>query len=179
METGIPKRSCTVKHLEPRSIQFERLRLWKARPENFKCRYRFGRCGLDHFDVLPEAESSADLLHIRARGFVAPCGAFMPLAAGDDVVELNAVGAGAVIVSLFDPFEPVQTDCGARKILISLAFYDVVALGDDLAVDDCFHDLPSLRVRSFARNHYKRFMRKGSLAIKRLIKTVYPMSNSS
>ena len=93
-----------------------------------------------HFDVLPEAELAADLSQLRPRRFVAPRGALMPRAFDDDVVELHAVRTGPVIGGFFRLFEPSQAHRRAREVLISLAFHDIVALRNDLAVNRRLHD---------------------------------------
>ena len=85
-------------------------------------------------------KSAADLAHLRPGRFVGPRGARVPPAVDDDVVELHAVRTGPVVGGFFGLFEPVHAHRGARKILISLAFDDVVALGNDLAVDNRLHD---------------------------------------
>src|SRR5690242_7508704 len=63
----------------------------------------------------------------------------MPLAADDHVIELNAVRAGAVVSRLGDLFEPVEAHGLGRKVLIALAFDDVLAIGDDFAVNYRLH----------------------------------------
>jgi hypothetical protein len=56
------------------------------------------------------------------------------LASDDHVIELDAVWAGAVVRGLVSLFEPIKSYGLRRKVLISLAFDDVVAVGDYRAV---------------------------------------------
>src|SRR5580658_6645432 len=75
---------------------------------------------LDDLDVLPEAESAADCLHVRTRRLVGPGGARVPLAADDDVVELHAVRTFQVIRGFSGLFQPIQAHRGGRKVLVAL-----------------------------------------------------------
>ena len=101
--------------------------------------------------LLPEAESAADRCHFRARRFIAPRGAGVPRAVDDDIVELHAVRTVQVVCGSFGLFEPIHAHRGAWKVLVSLAFNDIVALGDRFAFDHRLHDPLSVRTVKMPR----------------------------
>src|SRR5690349_3137619 len=103
-----------------------------------------GSCSLNDLDLLPEAEAAADLRHRGLGRLVAPGGTAMPLAGDDHVIELNPMRAGPIVSGLCRLFEPILAHGRRRKILISLAFDHLVALGNDFTIHDRLHRICSL-----------------------------------
>jgi hypothetical protein len=64
----------------------------------------------------------------------------VPFAVDDDVVELYAVGAFQIVCGLLGLLQPIHAHRATWKVLIALAIDDIVALGNNLTVDNCFHD---------------------------------------
>src|SRR5439155_15822749 len=51
----------------------------------------------------------------------------------------DAVRAGAIRLRLRGLLEPFRAHRSAREVLITIALDDVVAVGDDVALQDCLH----------------------------------------
>jgi hypothetical protein len=50
------------------------------------------------------------------------------------------MGAFEVVGGLCGLLQPIHAHRAGRKVLIALAIDDIVALGNDLTVDNCLHD---------------------------------------
>src|SRR6202035_1252747 len=105
-----------------------------------------GQCGLlacdsGDLDLMPEAEPSADMLQRLKWRFIRPRRTLMSDAVDHHVVELDAVRTGKVCLGLRRLLEKVQPRGGGWEIFVAGADLDIVALGDDLAVQGCTHDL--------------------------------------
>src|SRR6185369_3010610 len=98
-----------------------------------------GSLELTDLDVLPEPEPVGDLLHRRTRRFVGPGRARVASAVDNNVVELDAVRTGAIRRGLIRLLQPFGAHRRGRKILVTVAFDDVVALGDDFTFHACPH----------------------------------------
>src|SRR5579883_1073469 len=117
--------------------------------------------GSGDLDIFPEAEAALDLRHFRAGCLVGPRGALVPLALDHDIVELHAVRTLEVLRRLLGLLQPVHAHGLTRKIMITVAGHDIVALGDDPPVNACLHD------RLLERDPEKpmRLFRKGSCPV--------------
>src|SRR6185437_7624944 len=109
------------------------------KPRRLSCGPPFSDALL-HLDVLPEAEALGDLVHLRPRRLVGPGGAGMTLAGDHHVVKLHAMRTFEIMGGPGGLLQPVHAHRLARKVLISLAFDDIIALGNHLPVNNCTHD---------------------------------------
>jgi hypothetical protein len=102
-----------------------------------QCRLRV--CDSGDLDLMPKSEPSADVPQRGTRRLIGPRRAFMSDAVDHHVVELDVVRTGKVCVGLRRLLEKIQTRGGGGEVLVAGTDLDVVALGDDVAVQDCAH----------------------------------------
>src|SRR5205823_5350855 len=98
-----------------------------------------GSASSGDLDILPEAEAPADPLHLRLGGLIGPRGALVTMAVDHDVVELDAVRAGAVGFGLRRLVEPFHVHGGTGEIVVAAGLDDIIAFGDNMAFKDCLH----------------------------------------
>src|SRR5215471_20964535 len=90
-------------------------------------------------DVLPETDAAGGHNLGGLRRLVDPGIARVAHAVDHHVVELDAVRAFQVLCGLRNLLEPLHPYRRRRKIEVAAVFDDVVALGDQLAVQGGFH----------------------------------------
>src|SRR5215831_12655743 len=92
-----------------------------------------------HLDVPPEADAALGCCLRGARRLVDPGIAGIAHAVDHHVIELHAMRTGTVLVGDRCLLEPVRAHVFWRKIEITVVLHDVVALGDELALESGFH----------------------------------------
>src|ERR1700710_336176 len=88
---------------------------------------------------MPKSDPSADVLQRGTWRFIGPRRTFIPNAVDHHVVKLDGVRAGKICLRLRRLLENVQARGRGGKILVNDTDLDVVAVGDDVAVQDCTH----------------------------------------
>src|SRR5262245_37279710 len=97
-----------------------------------------GRCSTN-LNILPESDPALGFGLGGSWPFVDPGVARMPYAIDHHVIELDAVWTGAILLGHGRLLEPLHTHRPRREIAVTIVLHNVVALGNDLAVQGGLH----------------------------------------